>query len=62
MSSKSPRTRAEDYDPTDREAAHRYVRAAHDRGEVATGLLYTEGSADMHGINGRSNGFDVVMS
>ena len=44
---------AEDYDPTDREAAYRYVRAAHQRGEVATGLLYVDqGNADMHGVNG----------
>jgi 2-oxoglutarate ferredoxin oxidoreductase subunit beta len=44
---------AEDYDPTDREAAYSYVRAAHERGEVATGLLYIDqGSADMHGVNG----------
>jgi 2-oxoglutarate ferredoxin oxidoreductase subunit beta len=43
---------AEDYDPTDREAAYRYVRQAHDRGEVVTGLLYIdEGAADMHGVN-----------
>ena len=43
---------AEDYDPTDREAAYRYVRAASERGEVATGLLYIdEGTADMHGLN-----------
>ena len=40
-------------DPTDREAAYRYVRAASDRGEVATGLLYVEqGTASMHGVNG----------
>jgi 2-oxoglutarate ferredoxin oxidoreductase subunit beta len=44
---------AEDYDPTDREAAYHYVRAAHERGEVATGLLYIdEGSPDMHELNG----------
>ena len=47
------RTLAEDYDPTDREAAYRYVRHAHERGEVATGLLYLDrGSPDMHEING----------
>jgi 2-oxoglutarate ferredoxin oxidoreductase subunit beta len=41
-----------EYDPTDREAAYRYVRARQDAGEVATGLLYLEeGSPDMHGIN-----------
>ena len=44
---------AEDYDPTDREAAYHYVRAAQERGEVATGLLYIEqGMADMHQLNG----------
>ena len=47
----------EDYDPTDREAAYHYVRAAHDRGEVATGLLYiAEGAADMHGVSGTVDG------
>jgi 2-oxoglutarate ferredoxin oxidoreductase subunit beta len=47
------RTLAEDYDPTNREAAYSYVRAAHARGEVATGLLYIDqGSPDMHGVNG----------
>lgn len=44
---------AEDYDPTDREAAYRYVRQAQGRGEVVTGLLYVdEGAADMHAVNG----------
>src|SRR4030095_13762350 len=44
---------AEDYDPTNREAAYSYVRKAHERGEVATVLLYIdEGSPDMHGVNG----------
>jgi 2-oxoglutarate ferredoxin oxidoreductase subunit beta len=43
---------AEDYDPTDREAAYTYVRHAQARGEVVTGLLYMEeGAADMHGVN-----------
>lgn len=43
---------AEDYDPTDREAAYRYIRQAQGRGEVVTGLLYVdEGAADMHGVN-----------
>jgi 2-oxoglutarate ferredoxin oxidoreductase subunit beta len=42
----------EDYDPTDREAAYRFVRNRQDAGEVVTGLLYLEeGSPDMHGIN-----------
>ncbi len=40
---------AEDYDPTDREAALSYLRASQAKGEVATGLLYLEESgADMH--------------
>ena len=44
---------AEDYDPTNREAAYSYVKKAHERGEVATGLLYIDqGSPDMHGVNG----------
>ena len=39
------------YDPTDRESAYSYVRAAHKRGEVATGLLYlATGAPDMHDI------------
>jgi 2-oxoglutarate ferredoxin oxidoreductase subunit beta len=43
---------AEDYDPTNREAAYTYVRHAQARGEVVTGLLYMEeGAADMHGLN-----------
>ena len=43
---------AEDYDPTNREAAYSYVRAASARGEVATGLLYIdEVSPDMHAVN-----------
>jgi 2-oxoglutarate ferredoxin oxidoreductase subunit beta len=51
------RTLAEDYDPTSREAAYAYVRAAHARGEVATGLLYIDqGSPDMHGVNGSIEG------
>jgi 2-oxoglutarate ferredoxin oxidoreductase subunit beta len=46
------RTMADDYDPTDREAAYTYVRQAQGRGEVVTGLLYLdEGAADMHGVN-----------
>jgi 2-oxoglutarate ferredoxin oxidoreductase subunit beta len=41
-----------EYDPTDREAAYRFVRARQREGELATGLLYLEeGSPDMHGIN-----------
>jgi 2-oxoglutarate ferredoxin oxidoreductase subunit beta len=43
----------EDYNPTDRLAAFSYVKQAHDRGEVVTGLLYIdEHAADMHGVNG----------
>jgi len=43
---------ADDYDPTDRIAATAYVRAAQERGEVVTGLLYIDESAkDMHGVN-----------
>jgi 2-oxoglutarate ferredoxin oxidoreductase subunit beta len=43
---------AEDYDPTDREAAYRYVRHAQERGEVVTGLLYLDdAAADMHRLN-----------
>jgi 2-oxoglutarate ferredoxin oxidoreductase subunit beta len=39
----------EAYDPTDRDRAYAYVRAAQTRGEVATGLLYlATGSPDMH--------------
>jgi 2-oxoglutarate ferredoxin oxidoreductase subunit beta len=41
-----------EYDPTDREAAYRFVRGRQKEGEVVTGLLYLEeGSPDMHGIN-----------
>jgi 2-oxoglutarate ferredoxin oxidoreductase subunit beta len=46
------RTMADDYDPTDREAAYTFVRQAQGRGEVVTGLLYLdERAADMHGVN-----------
>ena len=42
---------AEDYDPTDRDAAYAHVRARQERGEIVTGLLYIdERSADMHEI------------
>ena len=44
---------AEDYDPTDRDRAYAYIRAAQSKGEVVTGLLYIdEGSQDMHGQTG----------
>ena len=43
------RSVAEDYDPTDREAALSYLRASQAKGEVATGLLYLEESGEeMH--------------
>jgi 2-oxoglutarate ferredoxin oxidoreductase subunit beta len=41
-----------EYDPTDREAAYRFVRSRQREKELVTGLLYLEeGSPDMHGIN-----------
>jgi len=41
----------EGYDPTDREAAYAHVRACQQRGEVATGLLFIDGSSqDMHAV------------
>lgn len=40
-----------DYDPTSRDAAYTFVRAAQARGEVATGILYLEtGLPDMHDL------------
>jgi len=43
---------AEDYDPTDRDAAYLYVRRLQERGEVPMGLLYIQpDSADMHAVN-----------
>jgi 2-oxoglutarate ferredoxin oxidoreductase subunit beta len=43
---------AADYDPTDRDRAYAHVRAMQLRGEIATGLLFIDGSApDMHGVN-----------
>src|SRR5213075_1155949 len=43
---------AEDYDPTNRDAAYAHVRAMQQKGEVATGLLYVEsGARDMHAVN-----------
>jgi 2-oxoglutarate/2-oxoacid ferredoxin oxidoreductase subunit beta len=42
----------EGYDPTDRDAAYRYVREGQQRGEVVTGLLYIgEAGGDMHAVN-----------
>ncbi|CAN5171982.1 2-oxoacid:ferredoxin oxidoreductase subunit beta [soil metagenome] len=44
---------AEDYDPTDRDAAYAYVRRLQEQGEVGTGLLYLEqGLPDMHETSG----------
>jgi 2-oxoglutarate ferredoxin oxidoreductase subunit beta len=44
---------APEYDPTNRDAAYAYVRAAQARGEVVTGLLHIDESAsDMHAIAG----------
>jgi 2-oxoglutarate/2-oxoacid ferredoxin oxidoreductase subunit beta len=43
------RATAPDYDPTDRTSAFRHVSACHARGEVATGLLFVEETAqEMH--------------
>jgi 2-oxoglutarate ferredoxin oxidoreductase subunit beta len=42
---------AEDYDPTNRDAAYAHVRAAQAKGEVATGLLYlNDNGQDMHDV------------
>jgi 2-oxoglutarate/2-oxoacid ferredoxin oxidoreductase subunit beta len=42
----------EDYDPTNREKAYAYVRERQQLGEVVTGLLYIDPSAnDMHAVN-----------
>ena len=43
---------AEDYDPTDRDAAYARVKRHQEQGEVVTGLLYLEDDADdMHALN-----------
>jgi len=43
---------AEDYDPTNRDAAYAHVRALQQKGEIATGLLYVEGGdRDMHAVS-----------
>jgi len=43
---------AEDYDPTDRDAAYAHIRAHQKKGEVVTGLLYLSGdSKDVHDQN-----------
>lgn len=40
---------ADDYDPTDRDAAYSHVRAVQERGEIPTGLLYVdETTPDLH--------------
>ncbi|MEN8377091.1 MAG: 2-oxoacid:ferredoxin oxidoreductase subunit beta [Gemmatimonadota bacterium] len=45
---------ADDYDPTDRDAAYAHIRAVQEAGEVPVGLLYLEEGAgyDMHADNG----------
>ncbi len=43
---------AEDYDPTDRDAAYAHIRALQQKKEIATGLLYIDGGTkDMHAVN-----------
>ena len=43
---------AEDYDPTDRDRAHAYIRERQKRGEIVTGLLYLQpDSSDLHEQN-----------
>ena len=43
----------EGYDPTSRDAAYAHIRRLQSQGEVVTGLLYIDQSAqDMHGVNG----------
>ena len=40
------------YDPHDRQRVEEYIRERHDRGEIATGLLYVnEDSVDVHAMN-----------
>ncbi len=42
----------EGYDPHDRQKVEEYIRERHDRGEIATGLLYVnENSSDVHEMN-----------
>ena len=42
----------EGYDPHDRQKVEEYIRERHDRGEIATGLLYVnESSSDVHEMN-----------
>jgi 2-oxoglutarate/2-oxoacid ferredoxin oxidoreductase subunit beta len=48
---------ADDYDPSDRQAAYAHAQALHARGEVATGLLYLGADgADMHAVEGTVEG------
>jgi 2-oxoglutarate/2-oxoacid ferredoxin oxidoreductase subunit beta len=48
---------AEDYDPTNRDAAYAYVRKLQERGEIVTGLLYVDpSSSDMHALNNTVDG------
>ena len=48
---------AEDYDPTDRDAAYAHVRKLQERGEIVTGLLYVDpAAADMHAVNNTVDG------
>jgi 2-oxoglutarate ferredoxin oxidoreductase subunit beta len=43
---------ADDYDPTDRDAAYAHIRALQLKKEIATGLLYiNSGASDMHAVN-----------
>ena len=39
---------AEDYDPTDRDHAYRYIRDRQKAGEVVTGLLYLSPDSKRH--------------
>jgi 2-oxoglutarate ferredoxin oxidoreductase subunit beta len=47
------RKTAEDYDPTDRNAAYTHVKSCSDKGEIATGLLYLgeDSVGEMHTLN-----------
>jgi 2-oxoglutarate ferredoxin oxidoreductase subunit beta len=47
------RKTAADYDPTNRNAAYSHVKSCHDKGEIATGLLYMEegSEGEMHTLN-----------
>ncbi len=48
------------YDPHDRQKVQEYIRERHDRGEIATGLLYVdENSTDVHEMN---NTPDVALA